>query len=60
MSLLSYNKFKNPSGSFKFVPRLLTQDLRDSRIAICQELLYWTSEDENFLKRIVILTGDET
>jgi hypothetical protein len=43
----------------KFVPRLLTQDQRDSRVAICQEeLLYRASEDENFLKRII--TGDET
>jgi hypothetical protein len=32
----------------KFVTRLLTQDQRDSRIAICQELLERASEDENF------------
>jgi histone-lysine N-methyltransferase SETMAR len=38
----------------KFVPRLLTQDQRDSRVAICEELLDRTSEDENFLKRIII------
>jgi hypothetical protein len=37
----------------KFVPRLLTQDHSDSRIAICQELLDRASEDENFLKRII-------
>jgi predicted DNA-binding protein YlxM (UPF0122 family) len=42
----------------KFVPRLLTQDQRDSRVAICQELLDYASEDENFLKRIII--SDET
>jgi hypothetical protein len=42
----------------KFVPCLLTQDQRDSRIAICQELLDRPSEDENFLKRII--TGDVT
>jgi hypothetical protein len=36
----------------KFVPRLLTQDRRDSCVAICQELLDHASEDENFLKRI--------
>jgi hypothetical protein len=41
-----------------FVPRLLTQDQRDSRAAICQELLDHASNDENFLKRII--TGDET
>jgi hypothetical protein len=42
----------------KFVPRLLTQDQRDSGAAICQELLDRASEDVNFLKRII--TGDET
>jgi ribosomal protein S25 len=42
----------------KFVPRLLTQDQRYSRVAICQELLFLASEDENFLKRII--TGDDT
>jgi hypothetical protein len=44
--------------SLKFVPRLLTQDQRDSRIAICQELLDRASEDENFPKRT--RKGDET
>jgi hypothetical protein len=43
---------------YKFVPRLLTQDPRDSRVAICQEILDCTSEDENFLTRII--TGNET
>jgi hypothetical protein len=42
----------------KFVPRLLTQDQRDSCVAICQELLDRASEDENFLKRI--MTNNET
>jgi hypothetical protein len=42
----------------KFIPRLLTQDQRDSRTVICQELLVRASEDENFLKRIII--GGET
>jgi predicted DNA-binding protein YlxM (UPF0122 family) len=42
----------------KFVPRLLTLDQRESRIAICQELLDRTSEVENFLKRNI--TSDET
>jgi predicted DNA-binding protein YlxM (UPF0122 family) len=31
----------------KFVPRLLTQDQRHSRVDICQELLDRASEDEN-------------
>jgi hypothetical protein len=42
----------------KFVPRLLTEDQRDSRVVICQKLLDHAIEDENFLKRII--TGDET
>jgi hypothetical protein len=42
----------------EFVPRLLTQDERDSRVPICQELLGLASEDEIFLKRII--TGNET
>jgi hypothetical protein len=42
----------------KFVPRLLTQDQRDSRVAIRQERMDRVSEDENFLKGII--TGDET
>jgi hypothetical protein len=42
----------------KFVPRLLTQNHRDIRVDICQELLNHVSENENFLKRII--TGDET
>jgi hypothetical protein len=40
----------------KFVLRLLTQDQRDSRVAVCQEN---TSKDENFLQRI-ITSDDET
>jgi hypothetical protein len=42
----------------KFVPQFLTQDQRDSHVAICQELLDCASEDENFLKGII--TDDET
>jgi hypothetical protein len=42
----------------KFVPPLLTQDQRDGLVAISQELLDPASEDENFLKRIII--GNET
>jgi hypothetical protein len=42
----------------KFVPRLLTQDQRSSRVAIRQELLDRANEGENFLKTIV--NGDET
>jgi hypothetical protein len=42
----------------KFVPQLLTQDWRDSCIAICEELLDRATNDENFPK--IIITGDET
>jgi hypothetical protein len=42
----------------KFVPRLPTQAQRDSRVAICQEILDRASEEENFPKRII--TSDET
>jgi hypothetical protein len=42
----------------KFVPLLLMQDQRDSRVVTHQELLDCASEDENFLKRII--TGNET
>jgi hypothetical protein len=42
----------------KFAPRFVTQDQRDSCIAICQELLDHASKDENFLKRII--TSNET
>jgi hypothetical protein len=42
----------------KFVPRLLTQNQRDSRVANCQEHLDRASEDKIFLKIIVI--SDET
>jgi hypothetical protein len=36
----------------KLGPQLLTQDQRDSHVAICQELLDRANEDENFLKNI--------
>ena len=42
----------------KFVPRLLSQDQKDNRVAICQELLDRANDDENFTGTII--TGDET
>ena len=42
----------------KFVPRVLTEDQKATRVNISQELLDRVSVDENFLKTIV--TGDET
>ena len=43
--------------SAKFVPRLLTDDQKEKRVEISQEMLANASGDENFLKNIV--TGDE-
>jgi hypothetical protein len=42
----------------KFVPRLLTEDQRERRVPVCQELLDRTNEDDNFMN--CIITGDET
>ena len=42
----------------KFVPRLITDDLKAHRVQVCQELLDRAEEDENFLSRII--TGDES
>jgi len=44
--------------SAKFVPRLLTDDQKENRVEISQELLASANGNENFLKKIV--TGDET
>jgi hypothetical protein len=41
-----------------FVPRLLTDEQKEQRVAIRQELMDQAKGDENFLKNIV--TGDET
>ena len=44
--------------SAKFVPHLLTDDQKENRVEISQELLASTNGNENFLKNII--TGDET
>ena len=44
--------------SAKFVPRLLTNDQKENRVQISQELLTNASGNYNFLKNII--TGDET
>jgi len=44
--------------SEKFVPRLLTDDQKENRIEISQELLANANGNGNFLKNII--TGDET
>ena len=42
----------------KFVPRLLTEDQRQSRLAVCQDLKRELQNDPNFLSRVI--TGDES
>jgi hypothetical protein len=42
----------------KFVPRLLTEDQKQNRVDVSQELLDRVNDDDNFLKNII--TGDET
>ena len=51
-------KIQMRSVSAKFVPRLLTEDQKDNRVEISQELLANANGNENFLKKII--TGDET
>ena len=42
----------------KFVPRLLTEDQRKSRLAVCQDLKKELQNDPNFLSRVI--TCDES
>jgi hypothetical protein len=42
----------------KFVPRLLTEDQRKSRLTVCQDLKRELENDPNFLSRVK--TGDES
>jgi hypothetical protein len=44
--------------SAKFVPRLFTDDQKENRVEISQELLANANGNENFVKNI--MTGDET
>jgi histone-lysine N-methyltransferase SETMAR len=44
--------------SAKFVPRLLSDDQKDNRVEINQEMLANANGNENFLKNII--TEDET
>jgi len=46
------------SVSAKFVACLLTDDQKENRVEISQELLASANGNENFLKNII--TGDET
>ena len=51
-------KFKMRRVSAKFVPRLLTDDQKENRVEISQELLGNVNSNENFRKNIIM--GDET
>jgi len=42
----------------KFVPRLLTDDQKQNRVDVSQELLHGANDDDNFFKNII--TGNET
>ena len=42
----------------KFVPRLLTQDQKNTHLTLCQELKNQTESDPNFLSKDI--TGDES
>src|ERR1700761_2617270 len=45
--------------SSRWVPRMLTPEIKQTRVDACRELLDWyKSDSENFFSRIV--TGDET
>jgi len=50
-------KLKMCRVSAKFVPRLLTDDQKENRVEISQELLANANGNENFFKNII--TGDE-
>jgi hypothetical protein len=50
-------KFKMRRVSAKFAPCLLTDDQKNNRVEIIQELLANSNGNENFLKYII--TGDE-
>ena len=42
----------------KFVPRLLTQDQKNTRLILCQELKNQVESDPNILSKVI--TGDES
>jgi len=42
----------------KFVPRLLTEEQKQNRVSVSQELLDRSNANENFLQNVI--TGDET
>jgi len=58
LPLIFTEKRKIRGVSAKFVPRLSTDDQKESRAEISQELLANANGNGNFLKNII--TGDET
>ena len=50
-------KLKLHRVAAKFVPRLLTEEPKQNRVSVSQELLDHSKTDENFLKNVI--TGDE-
>ena len=42
----------------KFIPHLLTQDQKNTRMSLCQELKYQIESDPNFLSKVI--TGKES
>ena len=51
-------KLKMHRVAAKFVPRLLTEEQKQNRVTVSQELLDRSNADENFLQNVI--TGDET
>ena len=51
-------KLKMHRVAANFVPRLLTEEQKQNRVAVSQELLDRSNTVENFLKNVI--TGDET
>jgi hypothetical protein len=42
----------------KFVPRLLSNDKKEHRVAVCRELKYQAKYDSNFIS--IVITGDDS
>jgi histone-lysine N-methyltransferase SETMAR len=42
----------------KFVPRLLSNDQKEHRVAVCRELKDQARDDPNFISKVI--TGDES
>ena len=58
MQQILTEKLKMHRVAAKIVPRLLTEEQKQNRITVSQELLDRSNADENFLKNVI--TGDET